>query len=75
MSYLGRRTLLIFGHLVIAIIHGMTGIFNNANMDTAMVLMFPTFIFIYNLTTGTVCWVYVTETVIDIAMGLVLFTL
>jgi hypothetical protein len=71
----GRKTLLIWGHLGIAVCHTMVGIFNNMENNNGVVAMIMCFIIIYADTSGSIAWAYAAETVIDVAMGICLLTL
>lgn len=43
----GRRTLLLYGHVGIAICHFMIGFFNMRNDSTGVLLMMLTFLIVY----------------------------
>ena len=72
---LGRRTLLIFGHIGIAICHAGVAFLNSKNNDVGVLFMILLFIIVYQVTSGPVCWLYATETTIDAAFGLCLLVL
>ena len=71
----GRRTLVIFGHFTIAIIHALVGYFGIKGMSDEALVMILLFLCVYQITSGSVAWIYVTETTIDAALGICLFTL
>jgi hypothetical protein len=75
VKFFGRRTLVIWGHMMIAIIHAATGILNNANESTGVICCVLAFLVVYQNTSGPVAWLYAAETTIDAALGLCLFTL
>ena len=72
---IGRRTLLIFGHFTIAVIHALVGYFEIKGMSDSMLAMILLFIFVYQMTSDTMAFIYVTETTIDAALGICLLTL
>jgi len=71
----GRRTLLIWGHILIVILHAFIGIFNNRGNNAGVLAMVLIFIFVYQNTSGPVTWVYAAETTTDAGLGIGLFTL
>lgn len=71
----GRKTLLIWGHILIAILHAMVGIFNNMDNNNGVVACILCFLLVYSDTSGPIAWAYAAETVIDVAMGICLLTL
>lgn len=71
----GRKTLLIWGHILIAIVHAMVGYFNVEGNNNGVVAMIMVFLFVYGNTSGPLAWLYAAETVIDVAMGICLLTL
>ena len=75
MRFVGRRTLLIVGHIAIAIIHASISLFNIEGINLGVIAMIMCFSFTYTNTTGATAWIYATETTIDPAMGISLFTL
>jgi len=75
VKYFGRRTLVIWGHLMIAASHLATGLFNNAGNNDAVIACILIFLCVYQNTSGPVAWLYAAETTIDAALGLCLFTL
>ena len=75
MGCFPRKTLLVFGHIAIAIIHALIGIFNNKNMDNLMIAMVQLFLMVYVNTSGPIAWMYATETTIEAALGTCLLTI
>ena len=75
VRFFGRRTLLIAGHLGIAVVHAAVAIFNIYEINLGVVTMILLFIFVYQNTSGPVAWVYASETTIDAGMGICLLTL
>lgn len=71
----GRKPLLFWGHLGIAVAHAMIGAFILTGFDMGILVMICVFIFVYANTTGTVAWVYSAETCTDIGLGVCLLTL
>ena len=71
----GRKTLLIWGHIAIAVIHASVGIFNIFHVDAGVVAMVMCFMVAYSWSSGPVAWLYAAETVIDTALGVCLLTL
>lgn len=75
VKYIGRRPLVIWGHLSIAVIHFMIGWFNNNGNNTGVLVGMLVFLLAYQNTSGPVAWMYAAETNIDAALGISLFTL
>jgi len=75
VKYFGRKTLVVWGHLMIAAIHAATGILNNAGNSTGVIACVLAFLCVYQNTSGPVAWLYAAETTIDAALGICLFTL
>lgn len=75
VKYFGRKTLVVWGHLLIAVIHTATGLFNNAGNSTGVIGCVLLFLCVYQNTSGPVAWLYAAETTIDAALGICLFTL
>ena len=63
------------GHLCIAVVHALFGIFNLLGLDNAMLGMILLFNVVYQNTSGPVAWLYATETTIETALGTCLLTL
>jgi len=75
VKFFGRRTLVVWGHMFIAIIHCSIGLLNNAGNDIGVLVMLLMFLFVYQNTSGPVAWLYAAETTIDAALGICLLTL
>ena len=73
LKLFGRRTLLILGHLLIAIIYALLALFNTQGNHTGVFLMVLAFIFVYSNSTGPVTFVYATETLTDAGLGFGMF--
>lgn len=70
-----RRALLIPGHILMSICHILVGIFAVLGIDGGVVAMIVCFIMIYQITNGSVIWLYSSEVVVDVALGLCIFFL
>ena len=66
----GRRPLLIYGHLGVAICHALIGLFIIMNQGVLLIITMCMFMIIYQNTAEPVGQVYVTEVCSDIALGL-----
>ena len=75
VKHAGRRTLIVWGHIVMAILHAMVGVFGKEGDDTGVVVMIFAFLFVYQNTSGPACWLYAAETANDAALGICLLTL
>ena len=71
----GRVLLLVLGHLGIAGCHAAVGVFNIYDKNTGVVTFMCLFLAIYQLTSGTVAWVYAAETTKDAGLACALCTL
>lgn len=71
----GRKPLLFWGHIGIAVAHALVGAFIMTGFDAGVVVMICVFMFIYANTTGPIAWVYSAETCTDIGLGVCLWTL
>ena len=72
---LPRRTLLVWGHVIIAICHIMVSIFAASTNDLGVIVMLIFYIVTYVIANGAIIWLYVSEIVVDSALGLCLFEL
>ena len=72
---MGRRTLLLWGHIGIALSHAAVAICDIEQMDYAVLGFIMVFIVNYSLTSGSIAWVYSSETTIETAFGACLLTL
>jgi len=71
----GRKSLVVVGHILMALSHITIGIMNNNQHDNGVIIMILVFVFFYQNTSGPVAWLYAAETAIDSGMGIILFTL
>jgi SP family arabinose:H+ symporter-like MFS transporter len=65
-----RRQLLWPGHLLMALCHILVGICAIFNMSGLVLTFMIGFIAFYEVMNGSVCWVYTSEVVVDVALGL-----
>ncbi len=75
IKYFGRRTILIFGHIGIFIAYGLVMFFDIKKDSTGVIISILVFLLIYENSSGPVTWIYFTETTVDAALGICLFTL
>lgn len=75
LNKVGRRPLLISGHFIMTTCHLLLGLFAYWNDGTWVVVWMVSFILAYNITNGPIIWLYVSETVVDTALGLCMFSL
>ena len=75
VKFFGRKTLLIWGHMALAIIHSAIAVFNIYNVNIGVIVMMMVFEAAQAWTSGPIAWVYAAETVVDTGLGVVLFTL
>ena len=71
----GRKTLLFWGHLLIAVAHCSVALFNNIGSSAGTLSMVLFFILSYNNSSGPIAWIYAAETTLDAGLSLCLFTL
>jgi SP family arabinose:H+ symporter-like MFS transporter len=71
----GRRVLLIWGHLGMAVSFGLFAYFSTYNNDKGALAMIMFFLMFYQSSSGPVAWMYAAETTIDAAFGIVLLVL
>lgn len=71
----GRKPLLFWGHIGIALAHAAIATFILTGFDVGIIVMICVFIFLYANTTGPIAWVYSAETCTDIGLGVCLLTL
>ena len=69
VCYFRRKTLLIFGHIAMALTHALIAIFNNKTMDNLMISMVYLYALVYSNSSGPLAWMYATETTIEAAFG------
>lgn len=72
---LPRRSLLITGHILIAICHILVGAFAAGSSNTGVITMIIIFMIVYVITNGPIIWLYVGEIVVDAGLGFCLFVL
>jgi len=75
VKVLGRRILLILGHIGMAIVHCLVAIFEINGSNIGVLINVMLFLAIYQNTSGPIAWMYFAETTIDTAIGLCLMTL
>jgi Na+/melibiose symporter-like transporter len=75
VKYIGRKTLVVWGHLLIAAIHAATGYLAIQHNSTGVICCVLAFLCVEKNTSGPVAWLYAAETTIDAALGICLFTL
>jgi hypothetical protein len=68
-SYFSRRTLLTYGHGAIAVIHYTLAACIVLGYNYMELLMILLFMIAYDNSSGPIAWLYVAETVEDIALG------
>lgn len=75
VKFFNRRTLLIWGHLGIAVVHASIAVFSIEKINDGVLIMVVVFLFVYENSSGPIAWLYAAETVIDTALGICLLTL
>lgn len=70
VKYVGRKTLLVYGHIGISLMHFGVAMFIKYNFDIGVILMILMFEIIFNNSSGPVTWLYASETTIDAGMGI-----
>lgn len=70
-----RRSLLITGHLIIGVCHVFVAIFSASSNDGGVIVMMLLYMVTYVITNGPIIWLYVSEIVVDAALGVCLFVL
>ena len=71
----GKRSLLLFGHSTIALLHIAIGIFTMTGFNYGVLVAMSSFLIVYQCTSGPVSWGYAVETCPDISLGVVIQTL
>ena len=69
---IGRKTLLLWGHVGIFLTHLLIGVFTIEGVDYGVLVMMCLFLIIFNNTSGPIAWVYAAETCCDISLGICL---
>ena len=72
---IGRRTLLFWGHIGVAISHFCVGLFTITGSNMGVLGFICFFLVCYQTTSGPVAWVYATETCCDTGLSVALQTL
>lgn len=72
ISNFGRRPLLLWGFIGIAICHTLTATFILTKFNIGIILMICAFMAVYQNTTGPIAWVYAAETMTDVGLGVAL---
>ena len=75
VNVFSRRTLLIYGRLIICVIYILLGWFNHHEQLYGAMAMILLFLFVFQNSSGSVSWIYVMETSNDAGLGICLFTL
>lgn len=68
----GRKPLLFYGHLSIGVIHVLIGTFILIKFDIGTLVMLCAFMFVYQNSSGPIAWVYASETMTDVGLGIAL---
>ena len=71
----GRRPLLIWGYALISVTHIVIGVLTILAVDIGVLVFLCLFVFLYQVTTGQVAWIYAAETCCDISLGVSMYTL
>lgn len=72
---LPRRTLLVWGHLIMGGCHFLVAIFAASGSDGGVICMVLLYMITYVITNGPIIWLYISEIVVDSALGVCLFVL
>ena len=72
VGVVGRKNLLLWGHVGIFLAHLLLGVFIIVGFDYGVLVMLCLFLIIYNNTTGPIAWIYAAETCCDISLGVCL---
>jgi len=70
-----RRSLLMVGHIAMALCHVGVAFCKQLGYDIGTVIMINLFLISYEWTTGPIAWIYTSEIVVDSAFGCCIFTL
>ena len=71
----GRRPLLIFGYVGISMCHIAIGFLTIYKVDIANLCCLCLFMFLYQITTGQITWIYTVEVCVDVSLGVSFYTL
>ena len=75
INFFNRKTLLIGGHIAIAIIHASIGFFSIYHNNAGVVSMVMAFMVAYSMSSGPIAWLHASETVIDTGLGICIMVL
>ena len=75
LKVVGRRKILICGHILISLAHAGVAIFNIEKMNYGILACVVMFKFVYETSSGPVAWLYTAETTQDIALGFCMLNL
>jgi len=62
ITVMGRKKILIMGHILMGLAHGAVAIFNMNDINYGVVVSLVFFKFVFENTCGPVAWLYVAET-------------
>ena len=71
----GRRTLLLYGHAIMALLHFLIAICAWKEFNIILIILINVFLLVYLTTSGPVAWIYSAETCTDSTLGIVIMTL
>jgi MFS transporter, SP family, arabinose:H+ symporter len=71
----GRRTLLIPGHIIMGVINIVAAIASRFDQDVIMVISILLFLVAYQIFNGPIIWLYISEVPVDTAMGFITLSL
>ena len=69
LQYVSRKNLMLYGHVIMGICLILVAVFVTNNSGLGSLICMCLFVLTYQMTNGTVFWVYVAEVVTDSAMG------
>ena len=72
---IGRRTLLLYGHALMAFLHFVIAFCAFMQYQMFIIVLVNLFLLIYLTTSGPVAWIYSAETCTDSTLGIVIMTL
>jgi len=75
ITIIGRRKILVGGHLLMSLAHGAVVFFNMEHMNYGVLGSIIAFKMIYEMSSGPVAWLYAAETTQDVALGFCLLNL
>ena len=71
----GRRTLLLYGHAIMAFLHFVLAFCAFMDYQMFIIVLVNIFLLVYLTTSGPVAWIYSAETCTDATLGIVIMTL